>query len=495
MAATAFTGIPFIIAALSSLGSTILAQAIGKRIIFIASGFLMLIGALWNMHIFMTYSWFMVSRVIQAVGWGSSEGLVLISIRDIFFVSAPSVLPSKPLTDELEVHERGLRMTILNIVTLLFTWGSPILGGYISQTTASFRNQLMVVNVIQALAILFMVVFVPETSFDRSKSFPEAPSPIATFGTTTITIVSATPSSPLKTYLKSLHPLRYTKRFCLQTALQPVRALSAPSALLSFLLTGPMVASAYGVANSLSLLFAAMPTFLFPSRLGYIFILPLAFSLIVYTLTSYISYLRYKPPHHLCRSSKSDHLTAAVPGFLLGVAGLLSFGLYVEGELSPKIVDNVTVFSLDTTGMNLSLKTVSLLFGMLVAGSTLISFAASAHLASSSVPTSSGNSKHGENLLQPAHAVHENILIGIFVIGFPSWIQGTEGAMEGIKDTVIAIAVLQIVLASTLGAVLFVKGDGIRAVDRRVLGIKEEGQGRGEMNLQRWKSGGSYFEA
>lgn len=74
-----------------------LSQVIGKRIIFIVSGLLMLVGVLWNMHAVMTYSWFMVSRVLQAVGWGASEGLVLISIRDIFFVSASSVYSSIPL--------------------------------------------------------------------------------------------------------------------------------------------------------------------------------------------------------------------------------------------------------------------------------------------------------------------------------------------------------------------------------------------------------------
>jgi MFS family permease len=89
MAVTAFTGIPFIIAAISSIGSTMLSQIIGKRIIFVVSGFLMLVGVLWNMHVFMTYSWFMVSRVMQAVGWGASEGLVMISVRDIFFVGLP----------------------------------------------------------------------------------------------------------------------------------------------------------------------------------------------------------------------------------------------------------------------------------------------------------------------------------------------------------------------------------------------------------------------
>ena len=377
----------------------------------------------------------------------------------------------------------------------MFTWGSPILGGVVSQTLQTFRNQLMVVNVIQAFAVLFMIVFVPETSFDRSKVSSEGPSPvsgISTFGPTTITTVSANPTSSFKTYLKSLHPLKYRARFSLKSALQPVRALSAPSALLTFLLTGPMVASAYGVANSLSQLFAEMPTFLFPERLGYIFILPFVFSVVSYVLTSYISYLHYKPPHHLTRSSKSDHLTAAIPGLLLGVAGLLSFGIYIETQLSPQTIDTGTVFSLDVTGLDLSLKIVSLLFGILVAGSTLLNFAASAHLASSSVSTSAGNANHGETILQPAHAVLENVLIGIFVIGFPSWVQGTEGNMEGLKNTVIAISVLQIVLASTVGALLFVKGDGIRAVDERVLGMSG---GEGRNRLQRWKSEGSFLEA
>jgi MFS family permease len=101
MATTALTGIPFIIAAVSSLGSTILSQVIGKRIIFIVSGFLMLIGVLWNMHVFSTYGWFMVSRVMQAVGWGASEGLVLISIRDIFFVSGHPTSPDIAFTDDM----------------------------------------------------------------------------------------------------------------------------------------------------------------------------------------------------------------------------------------------------------------------------------------------------------------------------------------------------------------------------------------------------------
>jgi len=87
MAAAAFTGLPFMFAALSSLGASVLSQLIGKRTIYILSGALMLIGAMWNMHVVSSYAQFMVSRLFQGIGWGATEGLVLVSIRDIFFVS------------------------------------------------------------------------------------------------------------------------------------------------------------------------------------------------------------------------------------------------------------------------------------------------------------------------------------------------------------------------------------------------------------------------
>jgi hypothetical protein len=90
--AAAFTGLPFIIAAITSLGSTMLSQVIGKRIIYLVSGLLMLGGVLWNMHVFSSYGWVMVSRIMQAIGWGATEALVTISIRDVFFVRTLSLL-------------------------------------------------------------------------------------------------------------------------------------------------------------------------------------------------------------------------------------------------------------------------------------------------------------------------------------------------------------------------------------------------------------------
>ena len=85
-AAAALTGAPFMVAALSSLGSAVLSQAVGKRAIHFGAALLMLAGAVWNMYVMESYTEFMFARLFQGVGWGAFEGIAIISVRDIFSV-------------------------------------------------------------------------------------------------------------------------------------------------------------------------------------------------------------------------------------------------------------------------------------------------------------------------------------------------------------------------------------------------------------------------
>lgn len=87
MSASSLTGLPFVFAAISGLGTSILAAVIGKRSFYLLGGIIMLGSALWNMHIEESFSQFMASRIFQGVGWGMTESLVTGSIRDMFFVS------------------------------------------------------------------------------------------------------------------------------------------------------------------------------------------------------------------------------------------------------------------------------------------------------------------------------------------------------------------------------------------------------------------------
>jgi MFS family permease len=84
-AAAALTGVPYIFGGLSGLNAHILSRSFGKRGLYLLSAVTMLLAAVWNMHILSTYGAFMVSRIIQGMGWGTFEALVAGSISDLFF--------------------------------------------------------------------------------------------------------------------------------------------------------------------------------------------------------------------------------------------------------------------------------------------------------------------------------------------------------------------------------------------------------------------------
>ncbi|CZT09627.1 uncharacterized protein RAG0_14322 [Rhynchosporium agropyri] len=458
MSATALTGAPIIFGAFAALKSQMLSHSFGKRGIYLGSSILMLIGALWNLHVYGSYAQFMVSRIFQGIGWGMFEALISSSIADMFFV-----------------HERSARTSAYNVVSIFFTWGTPILGGFLSQSNAGYRNQIMIINVIQAISILLLIFATPETTFDRASS--QQP-----------TVDIAPDKSAMKLYVETLNlsNKHSVQKFAMNEALRPLRALAAPSSILTTLLTAPILASAFGIASSLSLLFAPMPTFLFPARIGYLFILPLVFSLLAYALGSLATRLLTKPPRHLSDSGIKT-LTVAGPGLLIGLAGLLAFGLYTSADLMPEIEDDGTIFALNIVGLEISLKTVSSLLGLLVCGAIILQYSGSTYLSKFAPSNGVGSSE-----LAGAHHVLQELVIGIWIIGMPTWISG-DGAMyiaPGLNNTSIALGVLSIAFGSSAGAVLWVKGAGVSVIDSRVLGRTPEGG-----PLQRWKTVDSFMEA
>ncbi len=339
-----------------------------------------------------------------------------------------------------------------NAVAVTFAWGSPILGGYVSQREDGFSNQIMIINIIQAFSILFLIFALPETTYHRS-----------------IQDKNMAQASGLKTYLSTLKlsNAHSTQPFSIFLAVRPIKALVTPSALMSTLLTAPLLGTALGTAHTLSLLFSAMPTFLFPARLGYIFILPLVFALVLYSISAIISHYRSKPPRHL--NGGAGDLGFAAVGMVIGVVGLLAWGLYTVGELMPgEYDDDGSVFSLNVTALDLSLRAVSALFGLLVAGAVTLSLCGNSHLASSRGPKRSLVSE-----IAAAHKTIEEVLVGVWVVGMPMWIESdAAGMIPGLKSTVIALAVVAFVIGSSVGAMLWVKGDLLGEVDERILGRK-----------------------
>jgi len=84
-ATTALTGVPLIIGALFGLKANTFARFIGKRGLLLVGNTVALLATLLNMHS-SQYGAFMIARILQAVGWGTVEGLVYSSVSDLYSV-------------------------------------------------------------------------------------------------------------------------------------------------------------------------------------------------------------------------------------------------------------------------------------------------------------------------------------------------------------------------------------------------------------------------
>lgn len=84
--AAALTGVPYIFGGFAALKGHILSRFFGKRGLYLVSATTVLLSMVWNMHILASYPAFMISRILQGLGWGTFEALIAGSISDMFFV-------------------------------------------------------------------------------------------------------------------------------------------------------------------------------------------------------------------------------------------------------------------------------------------------------------------------------------------------------------------------------------------------------------------------
>ncbi|KAM0130617.1 hypothetical protein ACHAO1_007750 [Botrytis cinerea] len=443
------TGIAFIFSAISSPFWETLNMKVGKRGIFIFAAALMLVGSLWNMHV-QSYGQFLGGRMLQGVGWGAFEALARGAMAEMYFESQ---LPT--------------RLTILSTIDVFFTWGTPIVGGYLSQTIDGYGNQIMVVNIIQAISIFLLIVAFPETSFYRT-SHPTPPTSL--------------PTISLQSWWKTLHLMPYWGNPSKEDLLRPLKKLVSPITLLTFVMASLPIASAYAFALTLSSFLSASPLFIFPSQVGYIFIGPFVLSIISYGLLSIVS-----PGKPIIPSSEkvrggtpTSALRIAIPGLILFTTGTIAFSQYVSTTLIPQATKvSSTVFVVSDPGMECSLKVISLIFGVLVAGAAILGFAVEKYLAiqQGMDDRGKGEGQRGRGGLDRAHAVLQNLFTGVLIVAMPSWIEqgmGDEmGGVMGLKDTGYGVGIFGFV-----GGVAVVVG--LWMVGGRVAGGDAEGRRRRE---------------
>ncbi|RAL61280.1 hypothetical protein DID88_010359 [Monilinia fructigena] len=103
-----------------------------------------------GMQRLMSFGEFLGGRIFEGLGWGAFEGLIRGAVGDMYYES------------QIPAH-----MRILSIIDLVFTWGTPIIGGYLSQTVDGYGNQIMVMNIAQAISIFFLIIVFPRNSLQQ----------------------------------------------------------------------------------------------------------------------------------------------------------------------------------------------------------------------------------------------------------------------------------------------------------------------------------------
>ncbi|KAA8564229.1 hypothetical protein EYC84_011175 [Monilinia fructicola] len=432
----ALTGIAFIFSAISNPLWEMLSMKVGKRGILIFASVLMLAGSLWNMRA-RSFGEFLGGRIFEGLGWGAFEGLIRGAVGDMYYESQ---IPA--------------RMRILSIIDLVFTWGTPIIGGYLSQTVDGYGNQIMVMNIAQAISIFLLIIVFPETAFNRS-THPTPSTPIPT-------------TRSFKTWLKTLHTMPYLGNPSKEELLKPLKGLTSPIAILVFVLSSLPSAAAYAFASSLSGFLSASPLFIFPSQVGYIFLGPFLLSIISYGLLSIIS--PGKPitptsPGKKLGKSTTSALRIAIPGLILFATGTISFSEYVSTTVISQTigVSSKSVFVTSHLDMYMSLRVIGLVFGVMVAGVAVLNFSAQRYLSLHEGLTES--KRGGKGGLERAHNVLKTLFTGIVVIAMPSWIEGgmgkEMGGVMGLKNTGLGFGVFGFVGGVGVVVGLWMLGDKI----------------------------------
>ncbi|KGQ07871.1 putative MFS-type transporter [Beauveria bassiana D1-5] len=98
LAIAALTGVPLMLSAVSGAGACVVARIYGRRPVYLLATAALLVGSIWNATAVGSYGSCMGARLLQGLGWGVFDTLVMTSIQDTYFVSSPISRPFLPLS-------------------------------------------------------------------------------------------------------------------------------------------------------------------------------------------------------------------------------------------------------------------------------------------------------------------------------------------------------------------------------------------------------------
>lgn len=128
-----------------------LATLYGRRVVYLATTLVMLVGCVWASYAG-GYRSLLGARVLQGLGMGAFFSLAgTASVNDVFFV-----------------HERGRRAGLWNFAVIVSVNVAPVVSGYVI-TALGWRWSFRILALAFALALIFIFLLMPETLFTREE--------------------------------------------------------------------------------------------------------------------------------------------------------------------------------------------------------------------------------------------------------------------------------------------------------------------------------------
>ncbi|KAM3508078.1 hypothetical protein MY10362_001424 [Beauveria mimosiformis] len=480
LAVAALTGIPLMLSAVSGAGACVVARIYGRRPVYLLATAALFVGSVWNATAVGSYGSCMGARVLQGLGWGVFDTLVMTSIQDTYFE-----------------HQHNLRVTLYNIVNIAATWGTPLIGGAISSlhhhTTNAVLYQFRPVSGLFLLAMPLICLAAPETAFDRSQAAAAAaaaaapPTPVSGF-----TISShhgrrrcgqpwrakhRLTGPRVLAYLRSMRPLTFSGPPCVTSTvlLQVPRALVAPTTVLVFLL-GVLPGSAlWGMCGSLALLLAPQPVGADPAALGTLMTGPWIVP------TAIVAALALYRGVHLQFTQLANCLVVC-GGSSLALIGILSFGLGLSNFMRatpspsssaashPAAAASASLFSVDGAGQ-LSFALLSFQLAILAAGTAVLDAATRPTLARSASFTCSNMAMALRSIgdMHTGVIVLRNLAAGVFTVAVPVAVAHAGGG--GLKALALGLGVAQVVISAVIVALRCYFDEAIWRADGKVMGL------------------------
>ncbi len=323
--------------------------------------------------------------------------------------------------------------------------------------------------------MLLLVFGAPETTFDRS--FYQINTPASAWSNKKLPLRPRGPITieAVRQYVGKMKPYSYDGPLVdLTILLQAPRALIAPTTGLLFLVSFLPYCTLWGLATSLSLLFAPLPFNLSTSSIGAIMAVPWLLS------PATVAAFALVPFWHKNFVPKFN-LAAIAAGTALVFIGLLAFGLYVNSCMT--VPAGSSTFAVGGVGSKLSFPAASFVLGLLAAGVYVLDATVRPLVRRSAQFTSSNMAIALRNTadMNAGVVIWRTLFAGVFVLALPN----TVWFWEGLKSASVGIAVAQVFTAGAIGVVWWYYDEHIRRLDGRAMGC---------VDMSMLKRAGSFFD-